>query len=94
MSVSGLRREAAHGRLRIERIASKDFTSLNNIDDMRELCRVPAKAFACSNGVLDTREERSLPKPSGSSRTAASISPQDALRARLQQSRPEKPSKP
>jgi transposase len=93
MTVSGLRREAARGRLRIERIAGKDFTTLQNIDEMRKLCRVPAKALACSNGALGTEEESSSPKPSGSSRTAAGISPQDALRAQLKQSRLEKPSK-
>lgn len=42
MTVSGLRREAARGRLAIERIAGKDFTTLQAIDEMRELCRVPA----------------------------------------------------
>jgi hypothetical protein len=94
MTVSGLRREAARGRLCIERIAGKDFTTLQSIDDMRELCRVPAKALAYSSGALDTKEESSSPKLSGSSRTAASISPQDALRARLKQSHPEKLSKP
>src|SRR3954471_20791296 len=43
MTVSGLRREAGRGRLRIERIAGKDFTTLQNINDMRELCRVEQK---------------------------------------------------
>ena len=42
MTVSGLRREAARGRLKIERIAGKDFTTLAAIEEMRELCRVPA----------------------------------------------------
>jgi hypothetical protein len=43
MSASGLRREAARGRLIIERIAGKDFTTLGNIEKMRLLCRVEAK---------------------------------------------------
>src|SRR3954454_13392634 len=77
MTVSGLRREAARGRLRIERIAGKDFTTLNNIDVMRELCRVPAKALACSSGERDTEVKSSSARPSGSSKTAAGISPQD-----------------
>jgi hypothetical protein len=94
MTASGLRREAARGRLYVERIAGKDYTTLVAIKRMRELCRVPAKALACSNGELDTREKSSSPKLSGSSRTAASISPQDALRAQLKQSRPGKPNKP
>jgi hypothetical protein len=42
MTVSGLRREAAKGRLIIERIANKDFTTRNAIKKMRELCKVQA----------------------------------------------------
>jgi len=38
MTVSGLRREAARGRLVVEMIAGKQFTTLRNIDQMRELC--------------------------------------------------------
>lgn len=43
MSASGLRRESARGRLQIERIAGKDYTTLASIERMRELCRVEAK---------------------------------------------------
>lgn len=43
MTVSGLRKEADRGRLKIERIAGKDFTTLSAIEEMRELCRVPAQ---------------------------------------------------
>ena len=39
MTASGLRREAERGRLVIERVAGKDFTTLANIERMRELCR-------------------------------------------------------
>jgi hypothetical protein len=39
MTASGLRREAARGRLTIERIAGKDFTTLGAIAEMREKCR-------------------------------------------------------
>ena len=44
MTSSGLRKEALRGRLVIERIAGKDFTTLAHIERMRELCRVSAKA--------------------------------------------------
>src|SRR6266436_274914 len=94
MTVSGLRREAARGRLRIERIAGKDFTTLEEIKRMRELCRVQAKELGCSNVSRDTVAENSSPRLSGSSRMAVGISPQDALRAQLKQSRPGKPNKP
>ena len=40
MTASGLRREAARGRLVIERVAGKDYTTLGNIERMREICRV------------------------------------------------------
>lgn len=43
MTVSGLRREIARGRLAVERIAGKQFTTLAAIEEMRELCRQPGK---------------------------------------------------
>ena len=36
MTASGLRREAARGNLVVERIAGKDYTTLANIERMRE----------------------------------------------------------
>ena len=39
MTTSGLRKELARGRLIVERIAGEDYTTLANIDLMRELCR-------------------------------------------------------
>src|SRR5437764_3717708 len=74
MTASGLRREAARGRLTIERIAGKDFTTLDEIKRMRELCRVQVKELDCSNESGDTAAEHLSPKPSGSSKTVASIS--------------------
>ena len=43
MTASGLRREAARGRLVIERTAGKDYTTLAAIEKMRALCRVQGK---------------------------------------------------
>jgi hypothetical protein len=43
MTASGLRREAERGRLAVERIAGKDFTSFQAIAEMRKLCRVERK---------------------------------------------------
>lgn len=40
MTMKGLRREAARGRLAIERIAGKDYTTLAAIGRMRDLCRI------------------------------------------------------
>ncbi len=49
MTVSGLRRESRRGKLAIERISGKDFTTLAAIKRMRDLCLVPPKAhdFTC-----------------------------------------------
>ena len=44
MTASGLRREAVRGRLVIERVAGKDYTTLHAIAEMRKLCRHHPKA--------------------------------------------------
>ncbi|OMI05513.1 hypothetical protein BSN85_24790 [Bradyrhizobium brasilense] len=93
MTASGLRREARRGRLEIERIAGRDYTTLENIEKMRELCRVKVKEPVSISERHDIAAESSSPEPSGSSKTASAISPQAALRARLKQSRLEKQSK-
>jgi hypothetical protein len=54
MTASGLRPEAARGRLHVERIAGKDDTTLESIKRMRELCRVQAKEPDCTNEKRDT----------------------------------------
>ena len=41
MTASGLRKEAAKGRLVIHRVANKDFVTLAAIDAMLSECRVP-----------------------------------------------------
>ena len=65
MTTSGLRREGARGRLTIERIAGKDYTTLASIERMRELCRVEAKVHAyTSDGIAGVQR-------SGSSSTMA-----------------------
>jgi len=82
MSASGLRREAARGRLIIERIAGKDFTTLANIEQMRELCRVEAKGPDCGSGQRVPTEEE-VTHQSGSSATEAVKRAQAVLRTTL-----------
>src|ERR1700687_1627673 len=94
MTVSGLRREINRGRLDVELIAGKQFTTLANIERMRKLCRVEAKAPDCGSDRHGAKGGAQPLRQFGSSRTAAGISPRDALRARLKRSRPEKPNKP
>jgi hypothetical protein len=80
MTAAGLRREGARGRLVIERIAGKDYTTLANIERMREKCRVETKVRA---SICAGHAQASAGKPCGLSATADAISPRDALEARL-----------
>ncbi|NLS69604.1 excisionase [Bradyrhizobium brasilense] len=84
MTASGLRRENARGRLVIERIAGKDYTTLFHIERMRELCRVEAKGPGSSSKPPDeTRPAGSPTEQRGSSETMAGISAQAALQMKL-----------
>jgi hypothetical protein len=94
ITVSGLRREIARGRLEAEEIAGKYFTTLANIKRMREKCRVSVKARASGNARHDAKAVGPSPRPSGSLKTQDGISPQAALLAQLKQNRQERPSKP
>src|SRR6476620_541022 len=70
MSAAGLRREAARGRLVIERIAGQDYTTLAEIERMRELCRLhPREPDFGSAGNAETRKAGSRTPPSTSSET-------------------------
>lgn len=78
VTVSALRREAARGRLVIERIAGRDYTTLRQIEAMRERCRVGAKDLDFTlNNVPAVR-------PSIASDTGDESSALDSARARLQ----------
>src|ERR1700734_119368 len=83
MTASGLRREGARGRLVVERIAGKDYTTLANIERMRELCRVQIKGPDCGSARLAVKAADSSRMPSGLLSTATGISPRDALSTRL-----------
>jgi hypothetical protein len=66
MTKSGLRREAARGRLVIQRIAGKDYTTLRAIGEMVKLCTVEARQPAPRSD--DVRARR--PHSSGPATTA------------------------
>ena len=84
MTASGLRSEARRGRLVIERIANKDFTTLRHIEHMREQCRAEAKAHDSGSNQADGgRTEKSSNRRYGSSATAQSNGALDAARAKL-----------
>src|SRR5215831_8571239 len=63
MTTAGLRREAKRGRLVIERVAGKDFTTLGHIARMREQCR-----------VRNSRQDSAYDRNAGT-KTAASLTP-------------------
>ena len=85
ITASALRRENHRGRLEIERIAGKDYTTLADIERMRQLCRVESNRPAYTS---DRREgvskASSVHRQSGSFSTVAGTSPQDALRAKIE----------
>jgi hypothetical protein len=79
MTVSGLRNEAKAGRLVIEKIANKHFTTLRAIEEMRKSCRVN-QSLPVSGSVRPTK----IVIPSGSSSTTESKLALAAARATVQ----------
>src|SRR5215469_17515724 len=75
MTVAGLRRESTRGRLIIERIAGKDYTTLASIDLMRQSCRVETGVHICGS-VRSGATRQGSGVPPGSLSTADNISPQ------------------
>lgn len=84
MTLSGLRREIKKGRLNCEMIAGKAFVTLQDIEEMREKCRVHAKELASGSGRSGSSGTEQSLNPSGSSETDNMRSPQDALRTKLE----------
>lgn len=79
MTAKGLRREASRGRLVIERVAGKDYTTLAHIQRMRELCRLAVKVQDSGSAPSgETAEAVSLTPASGSSATEATKRARDA----------------
>lgn len=84
MTVSGLRRERDRGRLVVESIAGKEYTTLAAIEQMRKLCRA-GKNLPVSGSVPNAAETENLMHgPLGSSSMTESKLPQNALRTKLQ----------
>ncbi|WP_244431434.1 excisionase [Bradyrhizobium yuanmingense] len=77
MTVGGLRREARRGHLAIMRIANKDFTTLRNIQEMGNLCRVVAGDLTFIGVMNVVRAEKPLREQPGSLSTGASTLPRD-----------------
>jgi hypothetical protein len=84
MTKNGLMREARKGRLVIEKIANKIFTTPSAIEEMRKLCRVKIEDRVYGGEETDGKVERPLPKGRGFLSTNAGITPRDALIARIE----------
>jgi hypothetical protein len=67
MTASGLRKEAGRGRLAIERVAGKDYTTLSAIAEMRKKCLLEPKGRGSGLGRnADQPVENSSPNRPGS----------------------------
>src|ERR1700683_2135915 len=75
MTASGLRREAAHGRLQIWRIAGKDYTTIAGLTEMR------GKRVRSSHHDSDSAPPEKGAERSGSSRTRNAKSAQALAKA-------------
>jgi len=78
ITAASLRRMAEQGKLTVERIANKDFTTKNHIKEMRETCRL-AKREPVSGSALPAQ---AIPL-SGSSKTTANRLALAALHMKL-----------
>ena len=86
MTASGLRREAARGRLVIERTAGKDYTTLGAIRTMRDLCRLEARGRGYGSGERAATEGPGRrTTPCGSSETETIKRAQAAARMIVQE---------
>jgi len=92
MKLAGLRREIGRGRLAYEVIAGKYYTTLTDIEDMRRLCRVDAKAPGARSSQRAASAFRSASGAAFSAEDA--LSPSERLRARLSQTLQKQKKKP
>jgi hypothetical protein len=83
MTVSGFRREARAGRLAMEKIANKNFTTLRAIEEMRKSCRVKAVDRDSGGEKSGVKVSSLSPKERGLLSTVASMTPRDALLAKI-----------
>src|SRR5579864_399015 len=80
ITVSGLRKEVGRGRLEIEIIAGKQFTTLRAIERMRGLCRVKKEQDSGLSPRLTPQTEDSAAPQTGSSETDRARSALAALK--------------
>jgi hypothetical protein len=82
MTAAGLRREAKRGNLAVTRIAGKDYTTLADIKEMMEKCRVQPKEHVSGSVPPGVRRDASpMPRPGSSSMPGANTPLASALMA-------------
>lgn len=84
MTAAGLRKERQRGRLVVERIAGKDYTTLAFIEEMRKRCRLEAEGRASTCGAPGRMVQDATPL-SGPSVTEATERARAALHMILQE---------
>src|ERR1700732_2401900 len=93
MTASGLRREAARGRLVIECIANRHYTTIAAIERMRQLCRVEARDPGSTyNQPAGISSEHSSNALSGLSATAQPSGALALARAKLRKLKQRSPT--
>src|SRR5262249_28132098 len=75
MTAGGLRREANRRRLRLERVAGKDYTQLHQIKRMKERCPgTPSRPGPCSSREREPKTDEVPEPPAGLSLMAVANS--------------------
>jgi hypothetical protein len=87
MTVSGLRREAKAGRLMVEKIANKLFTTPRAIAEMRKLCRVEAGGPDFGGEKTAGGTAGLSPRARGLSSMESNSTPRAALLAKIERHR-------
>ena len=91
MTVASLRRERDRGRLTMERIGGKDYTTLRFIREMREKCRLAPSPRDCGSDLRNEIRRGALhTQPHGSSLTEIAVA---AAKSQLEQIARTKPNK-
>ncbi len=85
MTVSGLRKEARRGTLRVFKIANKQFTTLKAVEEMIEACREKPRESGSGSGRRIT-----ITRQSALSKTEASKHRRAAMQQALRELRGEK----
>src|SRR5947209_3370217 len=95
MSVASLRRERDRGRLTVERIGGKDYTTLRFIREMREKCRLAPSPRDCGSDPHNEIRRGALhTQPHGSSLTEIAVAAAKSQLEQIAKTKPKNASPP